>query len=84
MSFFTDRDLERLANLKANWRQLYCGELNRLLNEHADNRWIGKTLRPHQVSSVLTITPWSSRFIQAMPVILTKARSRRRTLGGSQ
>src|SRR6478609_8792400 len=64
MSFFTDRDLECLARLKANWRQFYCGELKRLQNEDADKRWSGKILGPHHVSSVLTVTPWSSRSIR--------------------
>jgi hypothetical protein len=48
MSFFTDRDLECLARLKANWRQFYFHEINRLLNEDADKRRTDKTLEPHQ------------------------------------
>jgi hypothetical protein len=36
MMIFTDRDLESLSSLKANWERLYRDELARLLNE-ADN-----------------------------------------------
>jgi hypothetical protein len=50
MSFFTDRDLECVARLKANWRQFYFHEINRLLNEDADKRRTDKTLEPHQVN----------------------------------
>ena len=71
MSFFTDRDLECLARLKANWCQFYCGELKRLQNEDADKRWSGKMLGPHHVASVLTVTPWSSRSIRRPWAILT-------------
>jgi len=63
MSFFTDRDLECLATLKANWPQFYCGELKRLQNEDADKRWSDKTLGPLHVSSVLGVTPWLSRCV---------------------
>jgi hypothetical protein len=72
MSFFTDRDLECLARLKANWRHFYCGELKRLQNEDADKRWSDKTLGapsrlqcPRVNSVVEPIHP------KAMPVILT-------------
>lgn len=64
MSFFTDRDLQCLAGLKANWRQLYCGELKRLQNEVSDKRWNDKKLGPHHVSTVPTVSPWSNRSIQ--------------------
>src|SRR4051794_13897673 len=48
MSFFTDRDLECLARLKANWRQFYCGELKRLQNEDQDT---GEVMGPQRLIS---------------------------------
>ena len=43
MSFLTGRDLECLARLKANWRQFYVHEVERLLKEDADQGYARRT-----------------------------------------
>ena len=43
MSFLTGRDLESLARLKANWRQFYVHEVERLLKEDADEGYARRT-----------------------------------------
>jgi hypothetical protein len=38
MVFLTDRDLERLVGLRANWRKTYLDEVARLLQNNVANR----------------------------------------------
>jgi putative SOS response-associated peptidase YedK len=78
MSFLTGRDLECLARLKANWRQFYFHEVNRLLKKVGPTRDPPTKLainapRPQRVYVFLTTSPNAvvePIHPKAMPVIL--------------